>query len=34
MDVFLSDIESWDAIILDAKGFDESVDEVANLKKT
>lgn len=32
MDAFTKDINVWDAIILDAKGFDESADEVASLK--
>lgn len=32
MDAFIRNIDDWDAIILDAKGFDESADEVASLK--
>lgn len=32
MDAFMNNIDDWDAIILDAKGFDESADEVASLK--
>lgn len=31
MDIFLSDIDAWDAIILDAKCFDESIDETTEL---
>lgn len=32
MEAFMSNINDWDAVILDAKGFDESADEVASLK--
>jgi len=32
MNAFTNNIDDWDAIILDAKGFDESADEVASLK--
>ena len=32
MEAFTNNIDDWDAIILDAKGFDESTDEVASLK--
>jgi hypothetical protein len=32
MEAFVNNIDDWDAIILDAKGFDESADEVASLK--
>lgn len=32
MEAFTNNIDDWDAIILDAKGFDESADEVASLK--